>query len=64
MFWCDAPYRDHPTNIFYKWANQDTRIWLEVTPPCIVQQASDPTTNYWKHVVLYFMNKEEDILID
>ena len=30
-------------------------------PPCKVQQASDATMNYWKHVVLYFMNKEEDI---
>ena len=23
---CDAPYRGHPTNIFYKLANQGTRI--------------------------------------
>ena len=50
-----------PNKLFYKLANQDTRIWLTVTPPCRVQQASDATTNYWKHVVLYFMNKEEDI---
>ena len=28
-------------------ANHDTRIWLTVTPPCKVQQASDETTNYW-----------------
>ena len=40
---------------FCKLANQDTRIWLTVTPPCKVQQASDATTNYSKHVVLYFM---------
>ena len=49
---CDAPYRGRPTNFFYKLANQDTQIWLTVTPPCRVQQASDATTNYWKHVVL------------
>ena len=48
---------------FYKLANQDTQIWLTVTPPGKVQRASDATTNYWKHVVLHFMNKEEDILI-
>ena len=53
----------HPTNFFYKLANQDTRIWLTVTLPCKVQQARHATTNNWKHVVLYFMNKEEDILI-
>ena len=30
---CDAPYHDHPTNFFYKLANQDMQIWLTVTPP-------------------------------
>ena len=50
-----------PNKLFYNLVNQDTQIWLTVTPPCRVQQASDVTTNYWKHVVLYFMNKEEDI---
>ena len=60
--WCALLWPD-PTNFFYKLANQDTRIWLKVTPPCKVQQASDATTNCWKHMqVLYFMNKEEDIL--
>ena len=43
---CDAPYRGQPTNFFYKLANQDTRIWLTVVPPCKVQQASDATTNH------------------
>ena len=38
---CDAPYRGHPKNLFYKLANQDTRISLTVTPRCKVQQASD-----------------------
>ena len=33
---CNAPYRGHPINFFYKLAN---------------------------HVILYFMNKEEDVLI-
>ena len=28
---CDAPYCGHPTNFFYKLANQDTRIGLTVT---------------------------------
>ena len=64
MLQCDAPYCGHPTNFFYKLANQDMGIWLMVMPPCKVQQASDTTTNYWKHVILYiFMNKEDDILI-
>ena len=39
-------HRGHPTNFFYKLANQDTRIRLTVTPSCKVQQASDATTNY------------------
>ena len=40
-------------------------MWISLTimPLCKVHQASDVATNYWKDIVLYYNNNEEDIIL-